>query len=49
MLSSNPVTVRVWAVFHVLGVKVRVGVDNVPSMVSPPVNLMNLMTTLSVG
>ncbi len=46
MLSSNPVTVRVWAVFHVLGVKVRVDVDNLPSVVSSPVKVM---TTLSVG
>ena len=45
-LSSTPVTVRVWVLFHVLGVKVRVDGDNLPSLVFTP---GNPMVTFCVG
>ena len=40
MLSSTPVTVTVWAVFQLLGVKLREFVDNFPSVLSIPSILM---------
>jgi len=40
MLSSTPVTVTVCGVFQLLGVKVRLDVDNFPSVLAIPSILM---------
>ena len=44
--SSTPVTVTVWATFQLAGVKVRLEVDRVPSVVS---ELLSPIVTLAVG